>query len=81
MVANDIGALMRLYATDSILKPTLSPIIRRTKADIRAYFEGGTKFDDPGFLNNKFSRILFKNNVPLVKEKFAIDVANILLKM
>ena len=74
IVSKDIESLMKLYAENSILKPTLSPMIRKAHRDIREYFVGGQKFNDYGFMNNGFRKVEFIESVPLIMENIAIDI-------
>ena len=69
----DIQELMALYAANAVLKPTLSNAIRRTPEDIRAYFVGGKKFNDAGFLNGNISEVNFLESDPKIFGDVAID--------
>jgi hypothetical protein len=74
VVAQDVEALMKLYADNAVLKPTLSPVIRRNPTVIRAYFEGGGPHEDAGFLKQGFSAVHFKDSAPLLMGDIAVDM-------
>lgn len=73
VIAQDANALAALYSREAVLKPTLSAAIRRSPDDIEAYFIGGDKYDDNGFLKNGFKEVNFTETSPMIKGDFAID--------
>ena len=69
IVSKDIDALLKLYAENAVLKPTLSPHIYRSRQEIRNYFEG-----DTGFFNHDFKEVKFYKILPLIVENVIISV-------
>ena len=73
VVSQDIHLLMALYAPNAVLKPTLSNAIRRSPEDIKHYFIGGGKYNDNGFFNQNFSKVVFVESAPVLLGTVAID--------
>lgn len=73
IIHQDIDGLMKLYAPNAVLKPTLSDVIRRTPDDIKVYFIGGGPLSELGFLNNKITNIQFVESSPLLLGPLALD--------
>ena len=74
VISQDISALMSLYADDAVLKPTLSPHIRRSQKDIKSYFVGGGKYDDDGFFSQNIIEVNFTESSPQLLGMYAVDI-------
>ena len=72
IINKDVDAIMALYSEDASLKPTLSNEIRRTPDALKEYFVG-SKFKEPGFLNNEFVAVRFVEGSPAITDNIAID--------
>lgn len=73
VLAMDVDGLMALYLPNATLKPTLSPEIRTTSENIRAYFEGTP--DHPGFAKKGWEGVEFSEPASItVHDKVAIVV-------
>ena len=80
VISQNIDDLMSLYSDNAALKPTLSPVIRRTHSDIKAYFVGGGPYNDSGFLNNQIIDVEFAESEPILLGSLAIDTGIYIFK-
>ena len=72
--------LLALYSPNAQLRPAFSPIQRNNLEEIKDYFVGGEKFNDPGFFKIDFAEVSFASSNPKRLQEKIVDEGKYIFK-